>query len=304
VVPWTTQRPGTSVASPIVASVYALAGNSRGTSNDPTAYLYGDPGALFDITSGSDGSCGGSYLCTAGPGYDGPTGLGPPNGTAAFTSAGPVQPGYSMSASPTSHSVTAGSTASYTVTLTASGGYSSPVSLSVSSSPSGPSGTFSPTSVTPTSGGAPSTLTVSTSSSTPPGNYTLTITGTGTDSAKTVQTVNVALTVTAPVADFTVSASPTSLVVQKGKTSNPVTITLTPSNGYNSSVSLTATGLQRGVTPTFRPPSVTVSGSAPSTSTLTFSASSTAKSGTRNVTVTATDQNGRSHTVTVALTVQ
>lgn len=35
-------------------------------------------------TSGSNGSCGGSYLCTARPGYDGPTGLGTPDGTGAF----------------------------------------------------------------------------------------------------------------------------------------------------------------------------------------------------------------------------
>lgn len=40
------------------------------------------------MTSGSNGSCSGSYLCTAGPGYDGPTGLGTPNGTAAFTNGG------------------------------------------------------------------------------------------------------------------------------------------------------------------------------------------------------------------------
>ena len=42
------------------------------------------PNGLNDVTSGSNGSCGGSYLCTAGPGYDGPTGLGTPNGVTAF----------------------------------------------------------------------------------------------------------------------------------------------------------------------------------------------------------------------------
>jgi len=39
---------------------------------------------LNDIQSGSNGSCSGSYLCTAVPGYDGPTGLGTPNGTSGF----------------------------------------------------------------------------------------------------------------------------------------------------------------------------------------------------------------------------
>jgi hypothetical protein len=39
---------------------------------------------LNDVVGGSNGSCGGTYLCTAITGYDGPTGLGTPNGTAAF----------------------------------------------------------------------------------------------------------------------------------------------------------------------------------------------------------------------------
>ena len=39
---------------------------------------------LFDVTSGSNGNCGGSYLCTAKIGYDGPSGLGAPKGTAGF----------------------------------------------------------------------------------------------------------------------------------------------------------------------------------------------------------------------------
>jgi subtilase family serine protease len=73
---------GTSVASPIVASVYALAGNAASVTYG--GFPYSHTGSLFDVTSGSNGSCGGSYLCTAGSGYDGPTGLGTPNGTGAF----------------------------------------------------------------------------------------------------------------------------------------------------------------------------------------------------------------------------
>jgi subtilase family serine protease len=73
---------GTSVASPIIASVYALAGNEALV--DYGSFPFGHAGSLFDVTTGSNGSCGGSYLCTAGPGYDGPTGLGTPNGTTAF----------------------------------------------------------------------------------------------------------------------------------------------------------------------------------------------------------------------------
>lgn len=73
---------GTSVASPIIASVYAYAGNA--SSINAASSLYSHTSSLNDVTSGSNGSCGGSYLCTAGSGYDGPTGLGTPNGVGAF----------------------------------------------------------------------------------------------------------------------------------------------------------------------------------------------------------------------------
>ena len=71
---------GTSLSSPVIASVYALAGNSVTSGS----YPYSHTGGLYDVTSGSNGSCGGTYLCTAGAGYDGPTGLGTPNGTSGF----------------------------------------------------------------------------------------------------------------------------------------------------------------------------------------------------------------------------
>jgi subtilase family serine protease len=73
---------GTSASAPIVAGVYALAGNASSVTYGSAPYA--NPAALRDVTSGSNGSCGGSYLCTSVPGYDGPTGLGTPNGTGAF----------------------------------------------------------------------------------------------------------------------------------------------------------------------------------------------------------------------------
>ncbi|MFN2569103.1 MAG: peptidase S8 [Candidatus Dormibacteria bacterium] len=77
---------GTSVASPIIASVYALAGAPVTGSTYPSSpYSTLVPaGSLNDVTSGSNGSCGGTSLCRAGTGWDGPTGLGTPNGTGAF----------------------------------------------------------------------------------------------------------------------------------------------------------------------------------------------------------------------------
>jgi subtilase family serine protease len=70
---------GTSESSPIIASVYALAGG--GYSN---ATPYSHTASLFDVTSGSNGTCSTTQWCTARTGWDGPTGLGTPNGTAAF----------------------------------------------------------------------------------------------------------------------------------------------------------------------------------------------------------------------------
>jgi subtilase family serine protease len=72
---------GTSVSSPIIASVYALAGNTASIDNN---YPYTHSTSLFDVTSGSNGSCSTSQLCTARAGWDGPTGLGTPNGVGAF----------------------------------------------------------------------------------------------------------------------------------------------------------------------------------------------------------------------------
>lgn len=71
---------GTSVSSPIIASVFALAGTAA---NDNLKHLYANRIHLNDVTSGSNGSCG-IPLCTARAGWDGPTGLGSPNGDGAF----------------------------------------------------------------------------------------------------------------------------------------------------------------------------------------------------------------------------
>jgi hypothetical protein len=88
---------GTSVSSPIIASVYALAGGvSSSVSGAQLAYAHAS--SLNDVTSGTNGSCSGggflglggsassskAYLCTGEVGYDGPTGLGTPNGLGAF----------------------------------------------------------------------------------------------------------------------------------------------------------------------------------------------------------------------------
>ena len=80
------QLGGTSAATPIIAAAYALAnpGGRPASGSLPTEFPYQATSGLRDITIGSNGSCGGSYLCTAETGYDGPTGLGVPSGVNAF----------------------------------------------------------------------------------------------------------------------------------------------------------------------------------------------------------------------------
>jgi subtilase family serine protease len=73
---------GTSLSSPLVAGVYALAGNAASTAY-PASLAYANRTALHDVTSGATGSCT-TLECNAAAGYDGPTGLGTPNGLGAF----------------------------------------------------------------------------------------------------------------------------------------------------------------------------------------------------------------------------
>jgi subtilase family serine protease len=73
---------GTSASSPIIASVYALAGNASSVTYG--SFPYSHTSALNDVTSGNNGTCSPAYLCAAGAGFDGPTGLGTPNGTGGF----------------------------------------------------------------------------------------------------------------------------------------------------------------------------------------------------------------------------
>lgn len=83
---------GTSVASPLLGGIYGEVGVNCGSSSGSNNNAYcasklwttGKSSAFHDVTSGSNGSCGGTYFCTAGTGYDGPTGWGTPNGAAAF----------------------------------------------------------------------------------------------------------------------------------------------------------------------------------------------------------------------------
>jgi len=197
-------------------------------------------------------------------------------------------PNYTLSASPSSLTVTQGSSGSSTITVTPSGGFTGSVSLSTSALPSGVTASFG---TNPTTGTSVVTLTASSTATT--GTTSVTITGT---SGTLSHTTSISLTVNATATpNFSLSASPSSLTVKQG-TSGSSTITVTPSGGFTGSVTLSNSALPSGVTASF--------GTNPTTgsSVLTFTASSTATTGTSTITVTGTSGT-LTHTTTVSLTI-
>ena len=235
---------GTSLATPLIGAAYALTGNPGAASYGSAPYAHAS--LLHDITSGNNGSCSPAYLCTAGPSYDGPTGLGSPNGIGAFSPA-PV-PDFSLAVSPSSQTVAPGASTTYTVTMTASGGFNSAVSLGVSGLPSGAGASCNPASLSPTSSSC--TLTVTTTASTPTGTSTLTITGT---SGSISHTITTTLAVQQP--NFSLAVSPSSQTVAPGA-STTYTVTMTASGGFNSAVSLGVSGLPSGAGASCNPASL------------------------------------------------
>ena len=206
----------------------------------------------------------------------------------------PPAPDFSISATPASQTVTVGASTSYATTVSAVNGFGATVNLSVSGLPSGAGGSFTPPSVT---GSGQSTLSITTTPTILPGTYPLTITGT---SGSLTHSRSVTLVVTAPPAppgDFSLAVSSTNLTVKRaGSTST--TVTVTALNGFNSTVTLTVTGLPNGSTAKFTPPSVTGSG----TSTLSINTAKGAKAATYTLTITGTSA-GISHTASKTLTV-
>jgi kumamolisin len=277
---------GTSFAAPLWAGYLALVNQQRATSGskpigfiNPTLYSIGTGSSyeanFHDITSGSNG-----YSATTG--YDLATGWGSPNGTTLLnTLAGTVvQPGFSLSASPSAVSVVQGNAGSSTITSTVVGGFDAAVTLSASGQPSGVTIGFSPTSIT---GTGSSTLTFTVSASTVTGTYPITITGT---SGSTTETTTVNLTVTAPVAgSFTISVSPSSGYLDEGQ-SGYATVTTTVSGSFNSAITLSYSTLPSGVTATFSKNPIAAPGSG--TVDFTLTVSRTAPTGTYPITITGT----------------
>jgi hypothetical protein len=254
------------------------------------ATVFGPPLAWYDMTNGEIGDiCNaqqGSYVA---------------NGTTytiqlEFSNSAnncvlpPAQtnPDFSLTDSPSSLTVTQGTSGTSTVTIHPSGGFTGSVTLSASGLPSGVTASFGTNPATSTS-----VVTFTASSTATTGTSTVTITGT---SGTLTHTTTVSLTITAPAQpNFSLSASPSSVSVVQGNTATS-TITVTDTGGFTGAVTLSASGLPSGVTAAF--------GTNPTTSTsvVTFTASSTATLGTATVTITGTSGT-LTHTTTISLTV-
>jgi hypothetical protein len=251
----------TTFSAAIIGAVYALAGTPAADSF-PVTYPYVNSADLNPVTSGDNGDptpsggCPGwaTYLCTAGPGYNGPTGWGTPDGTAGFTLSGAddvaiLNPGIAyttVNALPKTVNLpiraldSAGNTLTYTATGLPSG-------LTINSSTGTISGTLT-------------------------SNYNATSTITATDSAGASASISLSW-------DVKNSFSLTSPGTQQTKPDTPVTLSI-PNSDADSSATKTfsATGL---------PPGLSID---PSTGVISGTTSSTI--GSYSVTVTATDSDG------------
>jgi len=178
-----------------------------------------------------------------------------------------LSPNFSLTASPTSLTIAQGNHGTSTITATIGGGFNSPISLSAAGVPSGATVSFSPNPI-PAPGAGSSTMTITVGASTPTGIYPITDTGNG---AGIQQSTTVTLTV-ASSPEFLLTAAPASLTVQQGNQGTS-TITSTISGGFDSSVSLSASGVPSGTTVSFNPQTIPAPGSGNSTMTITVGAS-------------------------------
>lgn len=196
-------------------------------------------------------------------------------------------PDFSISATPTSRTISQGNSAVYTITIQSINGFNNGVSLTALNLPGNqvlPGTGFTPQTVTPLANGSTtSTLTIITNNQTLLGNFTITVRGT---SGSLVHDIPITLTVN-PLGDFSVSATPISRTVAQGF-STTYNITVQSTGGFNSPVSLTALNLPGNqVLPGtgFTPQVITPPANSSANSTLTIATNNQTPTGTFTITV-------------------
>jgi subtilase family serine protease len=260
---------GNSESAPIIAAVFALAGNDGNGGNNAADSIYTHTSDLYQVTGGSDGTCTESVLCTAtgAPGtYNGPTGWGTPDGITAFES---------------------NSAAANTVTVTSPGSQAGPVGTAVSlqisatDSAAGQTLTYGAT-------GLPPGLSISSAgliSGTPTTAGASQVTVTATDTTGASGTASFTWTIGAAAANTVTVTNPGS---QTGTVGTAASLQISATDSDSSqTLTYTATGLPAGL-------SISSAGLISGTPTT---------AGTSQVTVTATDTSGASGTTSFTWTI-
>lgn len=179
---------------------------------------------------------------------------------------------FSISATPSSRTVTPGASAGYTATIAGINQFSGTVAMTISGLPTGATASFTPDQLP---AGGSTTLNVSTSSSTPAGTYQLTIRGT---SGPLTRTATVTLVVSG---DFSLSVTPSSRTIAPAART---TYTVAASPGSSGTIALAVSGLPKFATGSFNPSTISGSG----TSTLTINTNKNVARGTYTLTITGT----------------
>ncbi len=247
---------------------------------------YQPPDPLVGVLSTSNSSFEPAYVATTG--WDFATGIGTINATNLVNNWPEPTPNFTLAATPNALTIIRGNSGTSAIAIVPQGGFNGSVNLSVPNLPSGVTAVFSPN---PASSNSTLTLTVSASAT--PGTATLTIVGT---SGSLTNSTTLSLTITEGNPSFTLSGAPNAVTIVQDAGSGTSTISITPVNGFSGNVTLSASGLPKGVTAYFN------GNPATSSSVVTFTASSTAKKGTATVTITGTSGSLTAST-TISLTV-
>jgi len=270
---------GNRVSSSCIFHDVTLGDNDVGCDGTDNCYL---PSGTIGVLSTSNSTYQPAYGTQTG--WDFATGIGTVN---AFNLVNNwPEPNFTLSANANSVTIAQNSNGNSTITITPVASFSGSVTLSASGLPSGVTAAFNPNPASTTS-----TLTLTASGTAATGTVTVTITGV---SGSLTHTTTITLTVIP--SDFTLSASPNAVAIAQGGASGTSTITILPVNGFSGNVTLTASGLPKGVTASFSPNPAT------STSILTLTASATATKETATVTITGTS-GSLSASTTITLTV-
>lgn len=212
----------------------------------------------------------------------------------------PNKPGFDLTASPSTQTVSPGQTATYSISLKRDNKFTSPVALSVAGLPANTSATFHPTPIPGSSSASSLTVQTNVGGTTPDGTSQLTITGTAngkTDSANVTLRV---LTAAAP--NFGLSPRPTERTITDGDSAEFI-IDIARSGGFSGPVAFTVSGLPMKTSAQFDPNPVPGAGNS---TTLVVTTEDKAKSGTYPLTLTGLGQLGptsatRSTSVTLVI---